>query len=133
MLFRITTLIWLSVYVISCSPVYPPRFKVDEDSVFAEMNRIARSEGIEIQGIRQKLADTLILGLTIHLTNVEKLPADSNSMVDLQKIIAQKLRAFLKDTDQYNSFNVYFMYHIINSSVERTGIVFRHTFDKSEL
>jgi hypothetical protein len=97
-----------------------------------ELNKIIPSETITIEGISQKHDDTLIVSLTVHLINA-KLPADQDSIINIQKQIANKLRNLLIDPNQFKSYNVWFMYQKGDWAKSEKGPLYSHSFNLNDL
>ena len=95
--------IFLSFAIIfsSCNlpnPIYPPKFKVSEDSIYSDINCIIKADSIYIEGSRALIDDTFYVALSIQLINVNKIPLQSDSLLNIQKKIARTLKNQLKDS-----------------------------------
>lgn len=51
----------------------------------------------------------------------------------IQKRIAKKLKSLLKDPNQYNTYNVWFMYEKGDQFKSEKGPIFHYSFNKTEL
>jgi hypothetical protein len=122
--------------VIGCgSPIFPPLFKVTEDSIHRELNSVIRSESISFEGHKYRITnpDSLIISLTIQLTNTATLPKDTSRLIMLEKRIAITVRSLLQDPNQFKGLDVFLMYKKQSAVKTETGLIHTHSFKVAEL
>lgn len=67
------------------SPKFEPIFKVNNQFVNVEIQKLIKTKSLFIEGYKTRVDDTLDIFLTVQLINVEILPKNNDSLVAIQK------------------------------------------------
>jgi len=107
---RLTLLLLYTIISTSCrNPIFEPQFKVSKDSIYATIYKIVETESIFIEGHKIPVDDTLDISLSVQLINAQKLPVDNDSLIDVQKKVASKVKSLLKNRFQYKAYDIIFL------------------------
>ncbi len=88
------------------SPKFEPIFKVNNQFVNVEIQKLIKTKSLFIEGYKTRVDDTLDIFLTVQLINVEILPKNNDSLVEIQKKVARKIKNLLKDPLQFKAYDV---------------------------
>jgi hypothetical protein len=89
------------------NPKFEPRFKVNNQIVNVEIQKLIKTKSLFIEGYKTRVDDSLDIFLTVQLINVEILPANNDSLVKIQKKVARKIKNLLKDPLQFKAYEVF--------------------------
>jgi hypothetical protein len=88
------------------SPKFEPIFKVNNQFVNVEIQKLIKTKSLFIEGYKTRVDDTLDIFLTVQLINVEILPKNNDSLVAIQKKVASKIKNLLKNPLQFKAYDV---------------------------
>ena len=88
------------------SPQFEPIFKVNNQFVNIEIQKIIKTKSLFIEGYKTRVDDTLDIFLTVQLINVEILPKNNDSLVAIQKKVASKIKNLLENPLQFKAYDV---------------------------
>ena len=101
--------IFIVLLLSACVKSYDPEYKVDKETVRSEIHKIIDIKDFCIKGYKIPIDDTLDVYVAIQLINANNLPANNDSLMQLQKRVASKVKSLLKRTFQYRSYDVIFL------------------------
>lgn len=88
------------------SPKFEPIFKVNNQFVNVEIQKLIKTKSLFIEGYKTRVDDTLDIFLTVQLINVEILPKNNDSLVAIQKKVASKIKNLLENPLQFKAYDV---------------------------
>ncbi len=135
------TVILSLIITFSCTNIsntnYPPQFKVSNDSVYATINKILKTDSISIEGARLPIDDTFDICMLIRLVNVDMGASNNDTSLANQKKIAKTLKYQLKNISQYQKYYIWIVK--LDTTKSTIGTVFKndglslHDFNSDDL
>ncbi|NEU06899.1 hypothetical protein GZH53_01125 [Flavihumibacter sp. R14] len=135
---KLTLLLSFTLILSACNDSrLAPQFKVSKDSIYADIHKIVKTESIFIEGYKAPVDDTYSIILTIQLINAKQLPKDNDSIMDIQKKVAIKVKSFLKNHSQFREYHIGFVQKdttktILGTATKEEGF-FDHRFNVDDL
>jgi hypothetical protein len=102
----------ICVFFIACTHYdsnYEPKFKVSEETIKLNINKIIAVEEIHIEGNKIRVADSLNILLNVQLVNPKKLNKNKDYVKFIQKKVANKIKNLLRDPYQFKQYDMIFI------------------------